>query len=388
MSPLTTSAAPLDGQLALDTRAAQTPLLSIDLKQIRRNQQLLSTAFPGVHLYYAVKANPTPEVLATLVAAGCRFDVASLGEVSAALAAGAQAHHLSYTTTIKKAPDIRAAHEAGVNMFTADSANEVDKIAAAAPGAYVFIRIAVDNFGSAAPFGQKFGCEPNTAADLLRRAARKDLIPAGISFHVGSQQLNVRAWEQPIAAAARIYRAFGSDLPMLNLGGGLPATYTEQVPSVSQYAAAISQSLDKHFGSSLPQLIIEPGRAIAASAGVVECEVIQVTHRLRERWVYLDAGKYGGLAETEGEAIRYPLHAPEVDGPLGPVILAGPTADGDDVLYQRYRPELPLALRAGDRVRIDCAGAYTASYAAVAFNGFPPLAVRVIDSALAEGDIQ
>ncbi|PZG18039.1 type III PLP-dependent enzyme [Nonomuraea aridisoli] len=363
---------------------AETPLLVIDLRQIRSNAHAIAAAFSGMDplVYYAVKANPAPEILSTLAAAGCRFDIASLGEARAALAAGAPAGHLAYTTTIKKAGDIRAAYELGVTLYTADSPDEIDKISAAAPGAWVAIRIAVDNTGAAAPFGSKFGCAPEQAADLLRRATRVGLIPAGVSCHVGSQQLDVHAWDKPIAAAASIYRAFGGELPMLNLGGGLPATYTDPVPAVGRYAAAISQSLDRHFGASRPHIILEPGRAIAASAGVIHCEVVQVTHRHGQRWVYLDVGRYGGLAETEGEAIRYPMHAPDVGGPLGPVIVAGPTADGDDVLYHRYRPELPLALRAGDRVVIGCTGAYTASYAAVSFNGLPPLAVRcAFDSA-------
>lgn len=370
------------GEPPADQQAGEpaTPLLWIDLRQIRLNHHVIHSAFPGALVYYAIKANPAPEIVATLAAAGCRFDVASIGEVNTALAAGAEPSLMAFTTTIKKAADIKAAHALGVPAFTADSADEIDKIAVAAPGAQLTVRIAVDNAGAAAPFGPKFGCEPTLATDLLRRAARAGLIPVGVSCHVGSQQLDVYAWEQPIAAVARIYRQLGGTLPILNLGGGLPAPYTEPVPSISQYAAAIDASMNKHFGANRPQLILEPGRAIAASAGIMECEVVQVTHRRGERWVYLDVGRYGGLAETEGESIVYPMHAPEVDGPLGPAIVAGPTADGDDVIYQRHRPELPLALRAGDRIRIGCTGAYTATYAAVSFNGLPPLRMRVIDS--------
>ncbi|MEV4116950.1 type III PLP-dependent enzyme [Nonomuraea sp. NPDC049695] len=345
----------------------------------------LLTLLLAAGCYYAVKANPHPQVLATLAAIGSRFDVASLGEIQAVLAAGGEAAGLAYTTTIKKAADIRSAYELGVRVFTADSPNEIDKIAAAAPGAWVFVRIAVDNAGAAAPFGTKFGCDPTLAADLLRRIARAGLMPAGISCHVGSQQTDVYAWDEPIRAAAVIYHQLANELPtrfVLNLGGGLPATYTQPVPPIGQYAAAIATSLTKHFGSTWPQLVLEPGRAIAASSGQLDCEVVQVTERRGERWVYLDVGRYGGLAEVEGEAIKYPLHAPHVSGPVGPVILAGPTADGDDVIYQKHRPDLPLALRAGDLVRLGCTGAYTASYASVAFNGIEPLSTCVTDSDL------
>ncbi len=100
-----------------------------------------------------------------------------------------------------------------------------------------------------------------------------------------------------------------------------------------------------------------------------------VDHR---RWVYLDVGRYSGLAETENEAIGYPVRVPGRDGPTGPVVLAGPTCDGDDVLYRRTPCALPLSLRAGDAVDLLGAGAYTASYASVGFNGFGPLTVRVV----------
>ncbi|MEV4079834.1 type III PLP-dependent enzyme [Nonomuraea fuscirosea] len=377
---MTASATPLAAPVrAARRRPVETPILTLDLEQIRRNHDLLRTAFPGIWLYYAVKANPAPDILATLADAGCRFDVASIGEAFAAVAAGGDLAHLSYTTPAKKFADIKAAYELGVPWFTADSADEVDKVAAAAPGASLFVRIAVANDGAAAPFGDKFGCDPEHAADLLRRAARAGLSPAGVSWHVGSQQLDVHAWDKPIEAAAGIAHDFGH-LPLLNLGGGLPVAYTDPVPELHSYAAAIFASVEQHFGDNRPQLILEPGRAIAASAGVIETEVVQVIHRQGTRWVYLDAGKYGGLIETEGEAIHYPMHAPDVDGPTGPAIVAGPTPDGDDVLYQQHRPELPLALGSGDRVLIERTGAYTASYSAVRFGGLPPLAVRVIDS--------
>ncbi|GAA1624703.1 hypothetical protein GCM10009733_021760 [Nonomuraea maheshkhaliensis] len=202
MRRATTRARPLAAPVrAANHRTAETPTLTLDLEQIRRNHDLLRTAFPSTWLYYAVKANPAPGILATLATAGCRFDIASIGEAFAALAAGADPAHLSYTTPIKKFADIKAAHELGVPWFTADSADEVDKVAVAAPGATLFVRIAVGNDGAAAPFGEKFGCDPRHAADLLRRATHAGLSPAGVSWHVGSQQLDVHAWDKPMGVA-------------------------------------------------------------------------------------------------------------------------------------------------------------------------------------------
>ena len=96
------------------------------------------------------------------------------------------------------------------------------------------------------------------------------------------------------------------------------------------------------------------------------------------RWVYIDIGRYQGLAETEGEAIAYRLRTSRDGSPTGPIVLAGPTCDADDVIYQHTRYDLPLDLEAGDHVDILCAGAYTSSYSSVCFNGFPPLATYCV----------
>jgi len=170
---------------------------------------------------------------------------------------------------------------------------------------------------------------------------------------------------------------------MLNLGGGLPATYTRPVPPLTVYGAAIRESLHRHLGPDHPPIAIEPGRSVVGDAGLIRTEVVLVSRKSYEddrRWVYLDVGRYNGLAETEGEAITYRIVTPRDGGPVGPVVLAGPTCDGDDVLYQRNVYHLPLDLRAGDRLDILSAGAYTASYASVCFNGFGPLPTYCIDS--------
>ena len=125
--------------------------------------------------------------------------------------------------------------------------------------------------------------------------------------------------------------------------------------------------------------MIEPGRYLVADAGVLRSEVVLVSRRSiedQERWVYLDCGKFHGLAETMDEAIRYRLRT-AYDGTgaaTGPVAIAGPTCDSADVLYEKSAYELPLALAEGDMVDILSAGAYTTTYSSIGFNGFPPLA--------------
>jgi ornithine decarboxylase len=357
-----------------------TPCLVMDLDVVARAFTELRAAWPDTRICYAVKANPAPEILRLLVGLGAEFDVASPAEIASCVTEGADPASLSYGNTVKKASDIAFAHATGVRRFTTDSIEDLRAIAANAPGAEVFCRILVQPPGSATPFGRKFGCAPAMALDILRDAPRLGLRAAGVAFHVGSQHTDPDAWTEGIAVAAKISAELG--LTEVNLGGGFPVAYRTGVPSPAAFATAIQDGLRAHFGT-MPMVVLEPGRAIVAEAGVLRSEVVLVARKSdldEHRWVYLDVGRYGGLAETEGEAITYRLVTAHEDGPRGPVVLAGPTCDGDDVIYQHSDYRLPLALRAGDHVDFLAAGAYTASYASVAFNGFPPLATYCVSS--------
>jgi ornithine decarboxylase len=368
----------------LDNERPDTPCLVIDLPTVRDRFAAIRSALPRAGIFYAVKANPTPEVVELLAAEGCSFDVASPAEIDLCLARGAAPETISYSNPIKKARDIAYAYGRGVRLFVSDSEQDVLALAEHAPGASVMLRILVNSKGSTYPFGKKFGCSPEMATDLLRLAAESGLVPLGVAFHAGSQQLDPGGWDAAIADAALVtakLRAEGLSLTTVNLGGGLPAGYLEQPPPLSMYGAAITASIEHHFGDLKPQVMIEPGRAIVAESGVIRSEVVLVARKSysdERRWVFLDIGRYGGLAETEGEAIAYPLRTSRDGGPGGPVVIAGPTCDADDVLYQNTCYQLPLELRAGDHVDLLGAGAYTASYSSVAFNGFPPLATHCV----------
>jgi ornithine decarboxylase len=355
-------------------QAPPTPCLVIDTGVVTARVREFATGFPHSRLYYAVKANPEPAVLRAVLAGGGGFDVASPAEIATCLAEGARPEALSYGNPIKKAADIAYAFERGVREFTTDAESDVDHLARHAPGASVSVRVLVDGPASATPFGRKFGCEPERAVELVRHAADLGLDPAGIAFHVGSQQADVSAWDTGIAAAAKVFAelaAAGIHPRRLNLGGGFGVTYRTPVPTLAAYASAIQASLTSYFPTKVPEIALEPGRAVVATAGLIRTEVVLVAQRGDHRWVYLDIGRYNGLAETENEAIPYRFDP--VKAPLGPVVIAGPTCDGDDVLYQYTHYELPLALRAGDRLDILDTGAYTASYSSVSFNGIEPL---------------
>src|SRR6185503_8807759 len=206
----------------------------------------------------------------------------------------------------------------------------------------------------------------------------------GVSFHVGSQQPNPEAWNKALAASAAVFRVLsdrGIQLRMVNLGGGFPAKYLKKIPVVKTYGRAISTALRKHFGNRIPETIIEPGRGMVGDAGIIKAEVVLISKKSAEedtRWVYLDIGKFGGLAETMDESIRYPIRTDRDDDRKAPCIIAGPTCDSVDVLYEKTPYDLPVSLSIGDEVLIEGTGAYTTTYASVAFNGFEPLRSYVI----------
>jgi ornithine decarboxylase len=363
----------------LRNRREDGPCLVVDLEVVRENYLAFAKALPDTRVYYAVKANPAPEVLSLLAQLGSCFDTASVAEIEMVLAAGASADRISYGNTIKKERDIARAHTLGVSLYAVDCEAEVEKVARAAPGSRVFCRILCDCVGAEWPLSRKFGCDPEMAVAVLERAKQLGLVPHGISFHVGSQQKNVKSWDRALASAAAVFRACaerGMALSMVNLGGGFPTKYLKEVPTVRTYGNAIFRALRKHFGNAIPETIIEPGRGMVGNAGIIEAEVVLVSKKSAAeevRWVYLDIGKFGGLAETMDESIRYPIRTPHDDDRLAPCVLAGPTCDSADVLYEKDPYRLPVSLEIGDKLLIEGTGAYTATYSAVAFNGFAPL---------------
>jgi ornithine decarboxylase len=363
----------------LRNRREEGPCLVVDLDVVRDNYLAFAKALPDTRVFYAVKANPAPEVLSLLTQLGSCFDTASIAEIEMVLAAGSTPDRISFGNTIKKEGDIARAHALGVGLFAVDCEAEVEKIARVAPGSKVFCRILCDCVGAEWPLSRKFGCDPKMAIDVLDRAKQLGLQPFGISFHVGSQQKNVKSWDRALASAASIFRACaerGIALAMVNLGGGFPTRYLKDVPTVRTYGNAIFRALRKHFGNAIPETIMEPGRGMVGNAGVIEAEVVLVSKKSdgdNLRWVYLDIGKFGGLIETMDESIRYPIRTPRDGDDLGACVVAGPTCDSVDVMYEKEPYFLPISLSIGDKVLIEGTGAYTATYSAVAFNGFPPL---------------
>lgn len=359
------------------------PTLILDVGHIEQQYQMLKSGLGRAHMHYAVKANPQPEILQRLVAMGSGFDAASRHEIQICLDAGARASDISFGNTVKRPSDIAFAHSVGVDIFAADASEELEKIAQNAPGAQVYIRLLVEASGADWPLTRKFGTTRDTAIALIHQAGTLGLHPVGLSFHVGSQTRDPSMWAPVLDGIAEVWKIAqnqGFALDLLNIGGGFPAFYGDDIPHPTAYAAEVMAQVHARF-PDVPRIMAEPGRGLVAEAGMIAAEVLLVSRKSPDdlhRWVYLDIGKFSGLAETMDEAIRYQFTTERDAEATGPCILAGPSCDSADVLYEKRPVALPLGLKAGDRIWIRNCGAYTTTYASIGFNGFPPLDVVVL----------
>jgi ornithine decarboxylase len=365
--------------------AKEPPCLIIDLDVVKAKYLELRQYLPFAKVYYAVKANPMDEVLALLRDLGACFDVASRYELDQVLRLGVGPERLSYGNTIKKRKDIAYFFDKGVRLFATDSIADLNNISDMAPGAKVFFRLLAEGSGADWPLSQKFGSHPDLARQLIKLAVRLGLEPYGISFHLGSQQRDIGQWSTALTSVGQIFRSVREeihvDLKMVNMGGGFPANYLEPSDPISSYAEGIERFLSNSFGQSMPQeIIIEPGRSLVGDSGVIVSEIVNIAKKsVHERypWVFLDIGKFGGLIETLDEAIKYPIYF-EGEGEAHEVIIAGPTCDSMDILYEKWTYTMPSSAKIGQRAYIFTSGAYTQSYSSVYFNGFPPLKAYVL----------
>ncbi|MGB5326015.1 MAG: SET domain-containing protein-lysine N-methyltransferase [Pseudomonadales bacterium] len=365
----------------IDSYAGPTPHLVVSTDVVEEKYLALVQAMPDARHHYAIKANPDNAILKRLVGLGCSFECASIPEIDMCIEAGALAENILYGNPLKKASEIKAAVERGVEQFVFDAELELLKLVEHAPGAKVICRITTDGKGAVSPLSIKFGCPSDRAIGWLKQAQSHGLVPYGVSFHVGSQQLAPTSWRAPIADAAEVFKAVAAvgidTMTVLDIGGGFPVSYREAVLSIADFGRAINDFIETSFGSMQPLVYTEPGRYMAGDAGVVIAEVVLIAPSYSNpdvRWVYLDIGRYGGLVESQ---IDYPILC-ERDGESGPVILAGQTCDSNDVIYpEGFRYHLPLSLECGDRVLLANTGVYTTTYSTT-LNGFPTLSSECI----------
>jgi len=375
------------------TKAAEgreTPFLVVDLSRIKTKFHEMEQLFPAAKIHYAMKASPAVEVIELLASLGSNFDCASIYELDRVLDCGVGGERISYGNTIKKAEHVKYAYDKGIRLYATDSEADLQNIAKYAPGSKVFVRILVQGSETAEwPLSRKFGCHPDMAIDLLTQARDLGLVPYGISFHVGSQQKDVAAWDDALAKVKYMFDWMKNEedikLQMINLGGGFPTNYISEVNPIQVYAEEIKRYLSDDFDEDeMPEIILEPGRSMVGSSGVLVSDVVLISRKSNTdltRWVYTDVGLFQGLIETLGEAIKYPVYTPKMETSTqeGTVVLAGPTCDSTDIMYEEAGYQLPEELEIGDKIYWLTTGAYTNSYSSVEFNGFPPLEVIYID---------
>ena len=364
------------GPLELAMVDTPTPFMVVDLDTIRGAYLRLQSAFENqVEICFAVKCNPDPVVLRTLASEGANFEIASAEELTRVVKAGGDAGRVLYSNTVKPSAHVAQTYDAGVSLFAADSQAEIAKIAREAPGAGVIVRVSVDDTHSRFPLSSKFGAPVGGAVALLRLARESGLVPAGLTFHVGSQCTDAHAWAKAVSALTPVLIALdrlGIELEVLDIGGGFPARYDLPVPPIEEIGRNTLSALNQ-----LPyrprRIVCEPGRALVAEAGVIAATVIGREQRLGAEWVYLDVGAYNGLmesAQTKG-TWAFPLLTSRLDRSEREMraTITGPTCDASDTIF--FDAAISAEICEGDRVYIGATGAYTLCYAS-SFNGFPP----------------
>ncbi|GAB3092839.1 type III PLP-dependent enzyme [Aestuariicella hydrocarbonica] len=354
------------------------PQLRIDLATITRQVKAFHRALPRVTPYYAVKANPHPRILKHLQQLGMRFEIASEGELQLLQSLGIAGADVMFSNPIKTPQSTRAAERHGIQWYAFDCLEELVSLSTHAPNGRFVLRIAVDNRDSVWPLDSKFGADEDNIDRLLNYAAAHRLNVAGLAFHVGSQCKSSSSWQDAIKRCLKIFakmKALGLTPRLLNIGGGFPTPISPAIISIETIARELQPMLE-----AIPQEIevaAEPGRYVVAASGTLHCQIVRTTQRQQQSWAYLNCGFYGGLIELN-EAFGFELIS-ERPGPLGPWVIAGPTCDAIDRFTPLY--QLPLASRAGDRIRIPHMGAYCTA-CACEFNGFPAPEIHLYDSSI------
>ncbi|WP_067510247.1 GNAT family N-acetyltransferase [Actinoplanes sp. TFC3] len=356
--------------------AADSDRIIYDLTGIEQQYRQLRAELPGVRVRFAMKACPVDDVLSALAQAGAGFDAAGPGEIRQALRTGISPQNVHYGNTIKSDEDIAVACRLGITLYATDCIEDVQAIARYAPGSTVFCRVSTT--GQGAVWGLTGKCGTDDPITVLAEARRLGLRPAGLSLHVGSQQMTVAAWEAAFGTLEPLILGLLAEdirLEHVNLGGGLPALgHPGLHPPLAAIFAAIRAGLHRlraAAGDEELGFVIEPGRHLVADHGVIRARVARLTGR-RQPWLYLTCGRFNGL--YEGDQLRYPLTFPTATGqPLVPAVVAGPSCDSDDVLAGADPVLVPAGLQSGDPVWIHSAGAYAVSYTTTGFNGFDPL---------------
>lgn len=360
-------------------RSFRTPYLEIDLEKVKESYEKLHRHLKGIEIYYAMKCNPNPEIMKTILGCGGQFEISSANELKKAVDVGAKPKNILFSNPIKPINDIKIAHNAGVEYFAFDSYSEVNKLAQHAPGTKVYVRISIPVRKSEVASEGKFGVSIEQARDLMKYARKCGLDPYGISFHVGSQMLDYKSWEYAIRHSAKLINLLKKDhiiLKMLDIGGGFPVCYEDvSRDNLDKVGKTIQKAIDKYISNGT-RIVAEPGRYLVADSGTMVSTVIGIADRFGRRWLHLDVGANNGLMESVQTMnnLAFPVSDSKKSGDKDLFVLTGPTCDSQDTIL--YDVPISSDIEVGDKVYIHCAGAYTTAFTEN-FNGFPGPVVRI-----------
>jgi len=355
-----------------------SPLMLISQETLKRQFGLFRRHLSNIEPYYAIKANPHPDIIKIFIKLGCGFDVASANEMKQVLSLGAKPEKIIFANTIKSAKDIEEAHKNNVNLMTFDNEAELYKIAKHAPGTEVLLRIKVPNVGSTVELSLKFGADPSQAIFLLGKAKSLRLYPKGVCFHVGSQCLNVENYIQALEISSMIFseaRKVGINLTMLDIGGGFPIRHFDRDEHVmlKQMAKHIRKKMKRLFPKETI-FIAEPGRFFAGPAGTLVTQVVGRSYRNDRNYYYLNDGVYADFSGIIFDHCKYEYKTLR-RGQRFLSALAGPTCDSlDTISLSEDLPELEV----GNIVYVRNIGAYSCASAVPNFNGFPPAKILMV----------
>jgi len=343
------------------------PFLLLDSNIVRDKAHRFKAAMPRVHPHYAIKANPDPRVLKTLIQEDVSFEIASVSELDLLISLGVPAKEIYYSNPIKSRDYIEYASSKGVEWYALDSLEELRKIVSIKSDAQMYLRIDTPNSGSDWPLAGKFGTHTSDINEIITEAARLKADLVGVTFHVGSQCRNPLNWQIGIERAKKVFismRRVGLNPRLLNIGGGYPVRYVKPIPSIEVIGEIVNAAIADL--SDDIRIMAEPGRYLVSDSAYFVCRVVGTATRSGKRWMYWDAGMFGGVIEiTEG--LRYKILT-DRKGRSVPWTIAGPTCDSLDILLRDEM--LPEDIQEGDFIYIPNAGAYTTAYASN-FNGFP-----------------
>ena len=346
------------------------PVYCIRRDSINIASKYFQNKFPG-KILYAVKTNPHPLVLKTIVESGINdFDIASIKEVEAIRSVSPDAK-CSYMHTVKSKESINEAYfKYNIKTFSIDTKDELIKILNStnqAKDLELFVRVAVSNEHAEIDLSKKFGAQTSEAIGLYR-LTKQYAKKIGLSFHVGSQCMHPISYSKVISEIKYIIKKTKIVPDVINIGGGFPTIYPDLVPqSLDSYFEEIKNSLNKLKLEKKPEIICEPGRAIVAESGST---IVRVNLRKKQK-LYINDGTYGTLFDAGVPNIVYPSRIITsgriISKKLTSFDFYGPTCDSMD--YMKGPFVLPNNIKEGDYIELGQLGAYGLTFR-TQFNGY------------------